>query len=120
MNSLDGAWHAVFGSALAGEGIVLLRNGTVLGCDNQYFYEGNYEPAGDSGIQARINVSHYASDRPTSIFGDFGPLTLKRYHAELRGALTADGSLHFRGAMNGDPDRELVVTLTRLVPRVTT
>jgi hypothetical protein len=38
-NDFDGAWYAVFGAQLGGEGIVLLRNGFILGCDDQYFYE---------------------------------------------------------------------------------
>jgi T3SS negative regulator,GrlR len=117
MNSFDGAWHAVFGSALAGNGVVLLRNGTILGCDNQYFYEGTYKVAGDAAIEAWVKVSHYAGDRPVSIFGEFGSATLESYQAELDGTLRADGRLHLKCAMNGDPDRELAVMLTRMIPK---
>jgi hypothetical protein len=59
INKVDGAWYAVFGSKLAGDRMVLLRNGTLLGCDNQYFYEGVYELGDDGTLRARIKVSHY-------------------------------------------------------------
>ena len=50
-NDFDGAWYAVFGAQLGGEGIVLLRNGFILGCDDQYFYEGRYVLDDDGGLQ---------------------------------------------------------------------
>jgi hypothetical protein len=51
-NDFDGAWHAVFGAQLGGEGIVLLRNGFILGCDDHYFYEGSYVLDDDGGFTA--------------------------------------------------------------------
>jgi hypothetical protein len=33
-SDFDGAWYAAFGAQLGGEGIVLLRNGFILGCDD--------------------------------------------------------------------------------------
>ncbi len=39
METFDGAWQADFGSALGGRGIVLLREGRVMGPDNPFFYE---------------------------------------------------------------------------------
>ena len=86
-NDFDGAWHAVFGAQLSGEGVVLLRNGFILGCDDQYFYEGRYVLDDDGGLRALVKVSHYAGDRAVSIFGEFGPFaTLESFQAELRGA----------------------------------
>jgi hypothetical protein len=85
-NDFDGAWYAVFGAQLGGEGIVLLRNGFILGCDDQYFYEGRYVLDDVGGFRALVKVSHYAGDRALSIFGEFGPFaTLESFHAELRG-----------------------------------
>lgn len=114
MGRFDGAWRAVFGSELAGEGIVLLRNGTVLGCDHRYFYQGNYETASDGSITARIRVEHYAGE-PLSIFGEFEDLTLVSYQTELRGVEVA-GAVQLNGTVTGDPGRALVVTLIRLLP----
>jgi hypothetical protein len=64
---------------------VLLRNGFILGCDDQHFYEGRYVLDDDRGFRALVKVSHYAGDRAVSIFGESGPFaTLESFHAELR------------------------------------
>jgi T3SS negative regulator,GrlR len=118
-NDFDGAWYAVFGAQLSGEGIVLLRNGFILGCDDQYFYEGRYVLDDDGGFRALVKVSYYAGDRAVSIFGDLGPFaTVESFHAELRGAQDSNGTLQLSGGVKGDSDRRLDValTLTRLVP----
>jgi hypothetical protein len=116
INNLDGAWYAAFGSKLAGDGMVLLRNGTLLGCDNQYFYEGAYELGDDGRLRARIDVCHYACDQPVSIFGSFESLTLERFQADLQGVEVA-GRLLLNGTVNGDPERTLAVSLTRFLPK---
>ncbi len=118
LNGFDGAWHPIFAAQLGGEGIVLLRNGAILGCDNQYFYEGSYELDGAGTFRARVKVSHYAGDRAVSIFGEFGPFaTLESFQAELRGVRDSNGRLQLNGDVTGDPDRRLAVILTRLVPK---
>jgi hypothetical protein len=113
--NLDGAWQADFGSDLSGQGVVLLRNGKVLGCDHQYFYDGTYETEGNGTIKAHITVEHYAGE-PRSIFGDFGPsVALVGYRVELHG-VAVGGRVQLNGTINGDPDRALVIMLTRLMP----
>src|SRR6266446_2216160 len=118
-NDFDGAWHAVFGAQLGGEGIVLLRNGFILGCDDQYFYEGRYVLDDDGGFRALVKVSHYAGDRAVSIFGEFGPFaTLESFHAQLRGAQDSNDTLQLSGGVTGAPERRLDIALklARLVP----
>ena len=96
---------------------MLLRNGFILGCDDQHFYEGRHVLDDDGGFRALVKVSHYAGDRAVSIFGEFGPFaTLESFHAELRGAQDSNGTLQLSGRVTGDPDRRLAVALTRLVP----
>ena len=96
---------------------MLLRNGFILGCDDQHFYEGRYVLDDDRGVRALVKVSHYAGNRAVSIFGEFGPFaTLESFHAELRGAQDSNGTLQFSGRVTGDHDRRLAVALTRLVP----
>jgi hypothetical protein len=51
-NDFDGAWYTVFAAQVGGEGIVLLRNGFILGSDDQYFYEGIYV-LDDNGASGR-------------------------------------------------------------------
>jgi hypothetical protein len=118
-NDFDGAWHAVFGAQLGGEGIVLLRNGFILGCDDQYFYEGRYVLDDDGGLRALVKVSHYAGYRAVSVFGEFGPFaTLESFHADLRGAQDSNGTLQLSGGVTGAPAKRLDVALKliRLVP----
>jgi T3SS negative regulator,GrlR len=118
-SDFDGAWYAVFGAQLRDEGIVLLRNGFILGCDDQYFYEGRYVRDDDGGFRSLVKVSHYAGDGAVSVFGDFGPFaTLESFHAELRGGQDSNGTLQLSGGVTGDPDRRLDVALklSRLVP----
>jgi len=110
----DGAWQADFGSDLSEQSVVLLRNGKVLGCDHQYFYEGTFSIGTDGTIRAHIKVEHYAG-QPRSIFGDFGTLALVSYQTDLRGVVER-GKVHLMGSINGDPNKTLVVTLTRLMP----
>jgi T3SS negative regulator,GrlR len=103
-NDFDGAWHAVFSAQLDGEGIVLLRNGFILGCDDQYFYQGRYVLEDDGGFRTLVKVSHYAGDRAVSIFGEFGPFaTLESFHVELRGSRTRTALCSSAGASWATP-----------------
>jgi hypothetical protein len=118
-NDFDGAWYAVFGAQLSGEGMALLRNGFILGCDDHYFYEGRYGFDDDGNFRALVKVSHYAGDRAASIFGEFGPFaTLESFDADLRGGQDSNGTLQLTGGVEGDPDRKFAVALalTRVIP----
>lgn len=120
INDFDGAWYAVFTEQLGGEGIVLLRNGFILGCDDQYFYEGRYV-LDDGAFRALVKVSHYAGDRAVSIFRVSGPFaSLESFHAELRRAQDSNGTLQLSGGITGEPDRRLAVAvaLSRIVPNL--
>jgi len=101
---------------MGGEGLVMLRNGDLLGCDNQYFYQGSYElDDDDRRLTAVVKVSHYAGDQPVSIFGTFDSLTLESFQAELEEVYVA-GVLRLHGTVTGDPVRKLLVSLMRLLP----
>ena len=121
-NGFDGAWHAIFAAQLGGEGIVLLRNGSILGCVNQYFYEGSYELDGAGTFKARVKVSHYAGDRVVSISWRVRAVCDSVRASRLNccaGVQDSNGRLQLKGDVTGDPDRRLAVILTRLVPKVT-
>ena len=119
--ALAGAWRQGCSRwSRSGEGIVLLRNRFILGCDDQYFYEGSYV-LDDGAFRALVKVSHYAGDRAVSIFRDSGPFaTLESFHAELRGAQDSNGTLQLSGGITGEPDRRLAVAvaLSRIVPNL--
>lgn len=111
MPRFDGAWEADFGAELGGLGVLLLRRGQALGCDNQYFYAGSYTIAADGSIQARIKVEHYAGQgHPNS---NVRPSV--SYIASLQG-MVVDNRVQLNGIVNGDPERTLTITLTRLMP----
>lgn len=116
MNSFDGVWQADFGSLLGDRGLVLIRRDRILGCDNHYFYEGTFELEADNTIKAHVQIEHFAGQaRP--IFGPPGSaLMLASYTAELQGVSAAHGPLQLRGVINGDSEKALVITLTRLMP----
>src|SRR5690349_23562412 len=86
MNQVDGAWRALYAERLWGEGLVVLRSGKLLGCDPQYFYEGDYTVSDDGRLSARIHVRHYAGLR-RSIFQRGAAVTLEEYSAELQGRI---------------------------------
>ena len=111
MASFDGAWEADFGTELGGLGVLLLRRGQLLGCNNHYFYAGSYNIAADGSMQARIKVDHYAG-LAHPIF-DVGPSV--SCIASVRGQMVGN-SVQLNGTVNGDPERKLVITLTRLMP----
>ena len=116
-SSLDGLWHALYGSAVGGTGYLLLRKGKVLGCDNQYFIEGSYEVCADGTVKALIAVDHFSGE-PRTIFGDFGFLKLMNYTAELTGKADPFGLIVLAGQVNGNPDLVISVRLARLLPGV--
>jgi hypothetical protein len=55
---------------------VLIRNGFILGCDDQHFYEGRYVLDDDRGFRALVKVSHYAGDRRSASLASSGHLRL--------------------------------------------
>lgn len=91
--------------------MLLFRRGQILGCNNHYFCAGSYTIEADGFMQARIKVDHYAG-RTHPMF-NAGPLL--GYVASVHGVMAAD-HWQLKGAVNGDPDRTLVITLTRLMP----
>lgn len=113
MARFDGAWEADFGAELGGLGVLLLRRGQLLGCDNHYFYAGSYTIAADGSIQARIKVEHYAGQAHPNF--NFEPSV--SYIASLHGVL-ADNRVQLKGIVNGDPERTVLIMLTRLMPTI--
>lgn len=83
MARFDGAREADFGAELGGLGVVLLRRGQLLGCNNQYFYAGSYTAETDGSIQARIKVKHYAGQAHPNF--NVGPSV--SYIASLHGVM---------------------------------
>jgi T3SS negative regulator,GrlR len=112
-NELDGAWHAVYQEALSGEGVVILRSGKLIGCDQQYFFEGDYSALVDGHVSATIHVNHFAGE-PRSIFHRGDTVRLVEYSAKLEGRIEGNRLL-FEGEVDYSPLR-FRVALTRQIP----
>jgi hypothetical protein len=115
MIKFDGAWRALYAERLWGEGIVVLHNGELLGCDSQYVYRGNYDTSSGATLTAHLEVQHYAGE-PRSIFGEFGAVRLIKYTADLTSIEVQERVVVFEGTMNGNPDLIFRVRLERLLP----
>jgi hypothetical protein len=107
---MDGLWTIEFGSTAGrfGAGVVVLRDGIIMGGDNGYFYLGTYELLGPREFEAVLNVTPFV-EGIESVF-----LTLGRnIQLKLSGALTSDGHATARGYPVAMPDFALGVKLVR-------
>ena len=59
MENLDGVWRAIYTSTLWGEGIIVLREGRVLGCDDGWFIDGSIEIITPDQLEGAVRVSRY-------------------------------------------------------------
>ena len=112
---LDGLWYAIYGSSLGGNGCVLLRQGKVLGCDNQYFIEGSYQLSSEGTVTVSVVIEHFSGEART-IFGDCEPLTLTKYTVELSGR-ACTSFVVLTGHVEKHPDLVISVRLIRLLPQ---
>jgi hypothetical protein len=75
----DGLWALEIGDTLGviPAGVMVCRQGEILGGNDQYFYTGSYVIE-EGGFDANVMVSHY-NDIPGSFFGkaDELPFTIK-------------------------------------------
>jgi hypothetical protein len=111
---LDGAWRAVFAESLSGAGVVILRSGKLLGCDSQFFYEGDYATLDDGRLTAEIHVKYYAGEG-RSIFYGGEQVSPVDFYADLEGKIDGTTLLQFSGTIrNTAAAYQLSATLTRL------
>jgi hypothetical protein len=112
--NLDGAWRAVFAESLSGAGVVILRSGKLLGCDSQFFYEGDYAAFDNGRLTAEIRVKRYAGEGRSIFYGteQVSPVDL---YADLEGKVDGTTLLQFSGTIrNSAAAYQLSATLTRL------
>jgi len=112
--NLDGAWRAVFGESLSGAGVVILRLGKLLGCDSQFFYEGDYATFDNGRLTAEIHVKHYAGEG-RSIFYGAEQVSPVDFYVHLEGKVDGTTLLQLSGTLRSTAaDYQLSATLTRL------
>ena len=106
---MDGLWTAEFGSStgMFGGGVVVFRDGKILGGDATYFYIGNYKVEGKE-FEATLQLSPFI-EGAESIFKTVGKdLTL-----ELTGSLEDNNRAIGQGYPTGMPNLKFGVKLTR-------
>jgi len=113
--NFDGAWRAFYAEALGGEGIVILRSGKILGCDKQFFYEGEYSVSDNGRLSGKIHVQHYAGDERSIFQRDDGWPRLVEYWAEVEGGI--EGTvLRLVGTVVHHDGLSFPIDLSRVLP----
>jgi len=106
---MNGLWTAEFGSStgMFGGGVVIFRDGKMLGGDGTYYYTGEYNLTGKA-FSATLKVSPFI-EGAESVFKTVGrDLTL-----ELVGSLAGEGRLIAQGQTKELPDLKFGVKLTK-------
>lgn len=73
---MEGLWTAEFQSGVggAGSGVVVVRNGTIMGGDAGYYYTGTYS-VDDGKVQVALQIQRYREGHK-SVFGPADNLRL--------------------------------------------
>jgi hypothetical protein len=110
-DSMNGLWTAEFGSSLGvfGGGVVIFRDGQLLGGDGGYFYVGNYTLEGNT-VRATFKASPFIAGYQ-SVF--------KTAHKDLiltiQGTLTDENHAVAQGSPEDMPNVKFGIKLTRRV-----
>jgi len=106
---LDGLWTAEFGSSVgvSGGGVVVFQGGRILGGDNAYLYEGNFNVDGRN-FSATLRVLPFI-EGAESVFRTIG----KNLTLQLTGELTSDGRAIGQGYPLEMPTLKFGVKLTK-------
>ncbi|HEY9682001.1 MAG TPA: GrlR family regulatory protein [Oculatellaceae cyanobacterium] len=91
-------------TAVEGAGIVVMKNGKLIGGDNAYKYVGDYADH-DGSLKVNVHATRFAPG--VSVFGDVNELKLT-FIANL-----TDTGACFKGTLIDEPEQQLVVTLCR-------
>jgi hypothetical protein len=109
VNEMEGLWTAEFGSSVGifGGGVVVFREGKIMGGDNGYFYLGTYKLNGNT-LQATINVEPFI-EGIESAFKTLG----QKFTLELVGTLVDEKRIIAQGHPKEMPQFSLGVKLTK-------
>jgi hypothetical protein len=106
---MEGLWTAEFGSNTGGfgTGVIILRDGKMLGGDASYYYVGEYNFTGND-FRATLTTSPFI-EGAESVFKTVG----RDLVLDLAGALTEQGQILAKGHPRGMPELNFGVKLTR-------
>lgn len=116
INYFDGAWRARYAAALWGEGLVVLRAGKFLGCDQQFFYDGEYSVSDDGRFAGKVHVKHYAGDERDIFQRTDGGPRLVEYSADIEGRIEGNVLRLVGTVMHHDGLSPFPIVLTRVLP----
>ncbi len=89
-----------------GEGILVVKEGSVNGGDLSYLYRGHFDYYGED-IKASIEVRHYRGP----VNAVFGPL--KQFNLTLSGKISGD-NFHVSGGIPNMPNATIMITGDRI------
>lgn len=106
---MDGLWTAEFGSSagIFGGGVVVFREGKILGGDSTYFYTGDYRLQG-STFSATLKISPFI-EGAESVFKTSG----RDLILDLVGSFTPQGTAIAQGNPREIPQLNFGVKLTK-------
>ncbi len=106
---IDGLWTAEFGTptGMFGGGVVVFREGKIVGGDATYFYVGEYSQTGEK-FRASLRVAPYIVGAP-SVFSTIG----HEFTLQLEGVLTGPDRATAQGHVTGTSAPKLGVKLTK-------
>jgi len=114
--SIDALWSVAFESNVqavkkpAGEGVVVLQAGRLLGGDSGYLYEGHYTASTQTGqFEARIHVRKHGTLGMPSVLG-----SLENCHLILSGQLSSTyDSMRMKGHVQESPNVKISIIAKR-------
>lgn len=100
----NGIYHVKFASSLGsqGEGLVVIRQGTVNGGDHGYLYRGEFMELGGQ-ITGKLGIQRW-NRGATSVFGN-----ADRFELSLTGSPQSSDSFRVEGNVTGNPQLRITI-----------
>jgi T3SS negative regulator,GrlR len=97
----DGIYHVKFASTMgaAGEGLVVVKDGSVNGGDAGYLYQGALAPDAAGQLQGQLQV-HRWNPGHVSVFGPLGNFALSLTGQAANDSFTVSGGIPDRPGLN--------------------
>ncbi|OAS92995.1 hypothetical protein A6I77_24575 [Achromobacter xylosoxidans] len=112
--SIEALWSVSFVSSTgqqlaAGNGVIVLETGRILGGDSAFTYVGHYkfDPKTDQ-ISASIRVRKYGETPMQSVFGP-----MYDFELDLIGKQVSHGAIRLEGHVKAHPQLQIIIAATR-------
>lgn len=107
----DGIYHVRFSSSVgsSGEGLIVVKQGSVNGGDSGYLYTGHFNVTGNA-ISGRLNIKRWNPGH-VSVFG-----SLDNFDLQLSGSSNAGSTFNVSGGMPSQPSLSISIAGRFLAP----